>query len=1358
MAIYRGLNVFLYLSDVDNLNEALINLGLNINDLNRIRGLSDSITEGELHLLGGLVDDNEKETYSLYRSAFQINSKINSLRDIYSAEYDSNLIINNQLRASAIKYNFLEFKESWPRASVKQADISTSRVSSWSSIEGPYGANTIFYGAELEVNPFDPGTGQHFDANSSVIYCDNIKFNGPITPKRFAAEVPTNKIKLNINGTDTYFYTMKNIPLTFEGFFRQADITFVTDGVGAPPTLVVLDYTTTPASEFVYPLLPTTVPLNQDFSFTTNGRKRIDFYYRPDGIRGIGLPSLNIRTYPQAILNALEFVNLYENALDELPDFRTYGPSLRSIIVSGNPFSNATNINPLKTGNAQLQNLPDTLRYLDISGTFQDNEQIDISYLPALQNFIFRSYWSRGNFRRNIDINTTPIIGANTVVEYDVTDQSYRYVPNELLQPNITGTLNDLVLFNNNIQGARSANGGGTNGSVVNIEMNDPLVSVNVTDPDTGVISLVTVPDHTNNQIIKVDLGQNSCVPIPFGGPDANTGSSNIETYIHHSNFAGARANINGYYTYCSGLRYVDFHDSYVQGEFIRVFEGCTSLTTVNLENTRMSGTFQGFAVAATNFAQQNPDGSQRYAGFLLNSLAEFKFTVGSVNTQVDTTNNYFGNALESVVIASGNDLFNTFAVIRDASEEVKIRIEKNSTLNRTWFENSTGTTDLSQTIIITAQDFSSDMGLNYNADFGFFNTVAGKVSGDITQSSSQEAVYAIADVTNDGDNGNNNGQVGVVGLYGRNGQFITKLNPVPTNNNLFGYDNFDFGYSLAVTGSRAGRNDKVFVGWPGKKNSNFSTAGGVEVFNWRGSRITGSSSNSLTNLPQGLINSRTRFGEKVVADDNYIFVLEPGDGNNRPSFIAKFLNNNNLTFSTTPIFYQNNQNRRRRISDMRQSAQYLAVGIPARVEDDGQTGRVEIINKAAQNTNDNIVATILPASTAPTSPGGVNLQGYYESNFGWNVDIIEGERNGIASVAIAVSSPIPLEGDGATSEGYGSTIEIYDLNGNLVATTGFSTTPNQGNGATRADEYSENLKWSLYRDGAGDTHVILTSYIEIGGTTYAHSWEWDFQAQTLTTVYDSGVETGLSSADFVSGETIQLDNQFEITSSFERQSDSQCFKMTPNLDTLKLGQSRGIAGKLPNFQFVPDMRNLEIFGTSLTGTVNLNQMEYLESVKLNDNKFTGLFPDHNLSYCRILFINQNQFTALGDLNMDALEYFDCSSNIISGPVPSFAFASNVKDVDFSNNKFNEYVAGTFATCLSLRKIVLSNNQLTLFDGFRILDDMVTNYNNNNRAGVSINMLGNTNITENQINQNPTYAGKLNFLRNIAGWTVLVNQ
>ena len=131
--LFRGLNVQLAMNDFDNAAQSLINLGLDQRDLALISGLSSSasVEQQEIHTVAGLVVDQKKELAALARSSTTVGGLLNSLRD-KGQPLDFNLEIDNQINAAAIKYNYLDFSN--PTGNPKIADISTSRVSSWSSI------------------------------------------------------------------------------------------------------------------------------------------------------------------------------------------------------------------------------------------------------------------------------------------------------------------------------------------------------------------------------------------------------------------------------------------------------------------------------------------------------------------------------------------------------------------------------------------------------------------------------------------------------------------------------------------------------------------------------------------------------------------------------------------------------------------------------------------------------------------------------------------------------------------------------------------------------------------------------------------------------------------------------------------------------------------------------------------------------------------------------------------------------------------------------------------------------------------------------------------------------------------------
>ena len=119
----------------------------------------------------------------------------------------------------------------------KLADISTSRVSAWSSSDPRANDNDldvqklarISYGARVSIIS---GGQLQFEPQSTVsnFTYNGVQYTGPAgqnrlqtssTPevKEFDSEVPTSKIKCNINGKEVFLYAMKGIPLTFKGFF-----------------------------------------------------------------------------------------------------------------------------------------------------------------------------------------------------------------------------------------------------------------------------------------------------------------------------------------------------------------------------------------------------------------------------------------------------------------------------------------------------------------------------------------------------------------------------------------------------------------------------------------------------------------------------------------------------------------------------------------------------------------------------------------------------------------------------------------------------------------------------------------------------------------------------------------------------------------------------------------------------------------------------------------------------------------------------------------------------------------------------------------------------------------------------------
>ena len=212
-----GLNVNRSLADVADPAAALENIGIDINDLDVIRNAAGTlgITADDVKTLSGLEVPVQTYLVKLYQDTLQYATIIDETAGTGSA-LKGNLSVNGALGAGAIKYQYIDDDNS----TLKFADISTSRVSSWSSTDSPASSTSpIFYGSQIEVD--------------GAIEANTLEILKPADTVRFrSSEVPTHKVQATIGGQTVYLYAMKGIPLVFEGFFRNldSDLRLVTSG------------------------------------------------------------------------------------------------------------------------------------------------------------------------------------------------------------------------------------------------------------------------------------------------------------------------------------------------------------------------------------------------------------------------------------------------------------------------------------------------------------------------------------------------------------------------------------------------------------------------------------------------------------------------------------------------------------------------------------------------------------------------------------------------------------------------------------------------------------------------------------------------------------------------------------------------------------------------------------------------------------------------------------------------------------------------------------------------------------------------------------------------------------------------
>ena len=110
----------------------------------------------------------------------------------------------------------------------------------------------------------------------------------------------------------------------------------------------------------------------------------------------------------------------------------------------------------------------------------------------------------------------------------------------------------------------------------------------------------------------------------------------------------------------------------------------------------------------------------------------------------------------------------------------------------------------------------------------------------------------------------------------------------------------------------------------------------------------------------------------------------------------------------------------------------------------------------------------------------------------------------------------------------------------------------------------------------------------------------------------------------------------------------------------------------------------------------------------------------------RFFYASNNIIDSIGTLsNLNSLNYFYAADNQITGTIPDFSSAApNLQFIGIDNNSFTAYVAGSLRTMTRLRSLNLKDNNLTTQTVDTILEDLLINYNNARRSGVTINLTG----------------------------------
>jgi len=391
-----GLNVRTLLADVESKNTAIQNLGINPLDLEIIKG---STNAGMSRFDWVSFSRLKTPIYrTLDRFSNESSTFIGILRNRAGTDQTlfGNLDINGSLSGSAIRYRYRDFTQSISignfNTGYKIADISTSRVSAWSSAD-PRANNSnpdiqklakISYGARVGIVE---GGKLEFGSQSSGV--SGARLQTSIIPelKEFPSEVPTSRIKCNINGQVVYLYTMKGIPLVFRGFFRNVNASAVVDASITKASWKIVET----ANENLFTNYTNQGSSTSSISYRSPiSRERfIKLYKNPNDIQRITIRSANLRELPPTKLINCNLLDFAFNQLKTFPNFSFIAPDLSTLSIMRNPFY-LSDIESERTFNAAvLAKIPDKLNTLNMEGTFYGSIERNIisARLPNLVNF-----------------------------------------------------------------------------------------------------------------------------------------------------------------------------------------------------------------------------------------------------------------------------------------------------------------------------------------------------------------------------------------------------------------------------------------------------------------------------------------------------------------------------------------------------------------------------------------------------------------------------------------------------------------------------------------------------------------------------------------------------------------------------------------------------------------------------------------------------------------------------------------------------------------------------------------------------------------------------------------------------------
>jgi Leucine-rich repeat (LRR) protein len=643
----QGLRVALKFADSQNTVEILNNLNLNINDLDKIRNISDEgVEQADIQSLSGLTIDLEKEAIAIYNETRSYQNVLSTLND-GRRRIGGNLNISGSIIAPTFKFRTVDFNDN---NQIRTVDFSTSRASAWSAFGDA--SESVFYGGDVILS-----------GANSTIELSTLEFSSQPKQKRFESQIPTHKFRVKIDGEDHDLYAMKGIPLQFKGFFRSVRNMRIDFNIlnNLRPSWIIRN---TNNQEFVYENRISGTGSNRQsiisFFDSRAEEREIEFYYPVDRITRIDLNNANIFDVPEVSLPALSTLNIINGDLIEMPNIATLYPNISSLDLSRNDLTRSNNISLRTFSPAVIQRLKttgNTLRTLVLNGVYSNECTANLDELTGLVTFVADS--NATNSRRMV--GTSPAIGAS-LQTYNISGNNFTTLAPSVAQ---STSLRSLSIRNNSIGGIIDTSGtnlenietfitGGNSHQIVDMSGKSNLINYQTQDQSfsggvtertgtnifVGCTALETVrvhntnvlgalPNFTTNPALSFfaswstgwsdataehSIGENTFGPTQGGCRETldyfNLQSGNLRGPIHPLAFRNMPA-----------LRtlVVRSYDRGITGPYPESINDCFSMVNLRLDRNQMSGTIPNFA------------GNKRLITLVL-SQNNFSGTVPSIN------------------------------------------------------------------------------------------------------------------------------------------------------------------------------------------------------------------------------------------------------------------------------------------------------------------------------------------------------------------------------------------------------------------------------------------------------------------------------------------------------------------------------------------------------------------------------------------------------------------------------------------------------------------------------------------------------------------------------------------------------